>query len=255
MPVMGIESTAHTFGVGICDKGKIIANQKIMYPIKDKGMIPGKVADFHAKNVSLVIRNALKEAGLGIDDIGAIGYTKGPGLGPCLAIGQLAAKSLSNKYRIPLLPVNHAMGHIEVTKQAFKLKDPLILYVSGGNSQILGLLENPFRHYHVYGETFDIGIGNMIDSFARAAGLIPAWGSTVAKAAVGGKVHRHAVYGQGHGLHVYRAAYTRYKGPEGAFRQGCCILFAGNLFCNAVRGFGARPPAREKRGSLWSAEA
>ncbi len=187
MPVMGIESTAHTLGVGICDNGRIIANQKIMYPIKGKGMVPGKVADFHANHVRLVVSRALKEAKLGINDIEAIGYTKGPGLGPCLGVGQLMAKSLNQKYGIPLLPINHAMGHIEVTKQAFNLKDPLTLYVSGGNSQILGLVESPFRHYHVFGETFDIGIGNMIDSFARAAGLVPAWGSTVAKVAEGGK--------------------------------------------------------------------
>lgn len=187
MPVMGIESTAHTFGVGICDNGKILANQKMMYPIGGKGMVPGKVADFHAKNAARVIRNALREAGVSITGIDAIGYTKGPGLGPCLGIGQLVAKCLHQKYNIPLLPVNHAMGHIEVTKQAFGLKDPLILYVSGGNSQILGLVESPFRHYRVFGETFDIGIGNMIDSFARAAKLVPAWGSTVAKIAEGGR--------------------------------------------------------------------
>lgn len=187
MAILGIESTAHTFGVGICDKGRILANQKSMYPIKDKGMIPVKVAGFHMEHASSVIRGALIEAGLKPRDIEAIGYTKGPGLGPCLAVGQLAARFLSRKYRIPLMPVNHALGHIEVTKQAFRLKDPLVLYVSGGNSQILGLVEKPFRHYHVYGETFDVGIGNMIDSFARAAGLVPAWGSTVAKAAEGGK--------------------------------------------------------------------
>jgi len=187
MPVMGIESTAHTFGVGICENKKILANQKIQYPIKGKGMIPGKMADFHANNAARVIRMALKEAKLSITDIDAIGYTKGPGMGPCLSIGQLAAKSLHQKYGIPLLPINHAMGHIEVTKQAFNLEDPLILYVSGGNSQILGLVGSPFRHYHVFGETFDIGVGNMIDSFAREAKLVPAWGSTVAKVAEGGK--------------------------------------------------------------------
>jgi N6-L-threonylcarbamoyladenine synthase len=187
MAVLGIESTAHTFGAGICDKGKILANQKSMYPIKDTGMIPVKVAGFHMEHSASVIKAALDEAKINPRDIEAIGYTKGPGLGPCLAVGQLAAMFLSKKYRIPLMPVNHALGHIEVTKQAFRLKNPLVLYVSGGNSQILGLAEQPFRHYHVYGETFDIGIGNMIDSFARAARLVPAWGSTVAKAAEGGR--------------------------------------------------------------------
>jgi N6-L-threonylcarbamoyladenine synthase len=187
MSILGIESTAHTFGVGICKDGRILANQKIMYPITDKGLIPAKVADFHAKNAHKVVENSFEEAKLSIDNIEAIGYTKGPGLGPCLSIGQLVAKSLSQKYNIPLFPVNHAMGHIEVTRQSFNLKDPLVLYVSGGNSQILGILDNPFRHYHVYGETFDIGVGNMLDSFAREAGINPAWGSEVAKAAKNGR--------------------------------------------------------------------
>ncbi|HUC38570.1 MAG TPA: KEOPS complex N(6)-L-threonylcarbamoyladenine synthase Kae1 [Candidatus Acidoferrum sp.] len=187
MAILGIESTAHTFGVGICSNGKTLANQKSMYPIKDKGMIPIEVAGFHLRNAPSVIENALKEAGVGIKDIDAIGYTKGPGLGPCLEVGQVAAKFISKKYKIPILPVNHAIGHIEVTKQAFGIKDPLVLYVSGGNSQILGLAERPYRHYHVYGETFDIGIGNMLDSFARAAGIVPSWGSQVAKVAMHGR--------------------------------------------------------------------
>lgn len=187
MAVLGIESTAHTFGVGICDNGKIIANQKSMYPIKDNGMIPIKVAQFHIANKEKVIKSALAEAGLEIKDIHAIGYSMGPGLGPCLSVGFKVAKELSGKYGIPLMPVNHAMGHIEVTKQAFGVKDPLVLYVSGGNSQIVGLSDNPFKHYHVYGETFDIGIGNMLDTFARSAGIVPAWGSEVAKTARGGR--------------------------------------------------------------------
>ncbi len=187
MVTLGIESTAHTFGVGICDNGRIIANKKSMYPIKDKGMIPIVVAGFHMQNAPKVLKEALDEAGLRITDIDAIGYTKGPGLGPCLSVGLLAARFISKKYRIPLMPVNHAIGHIEVTKQAFGIRDPLVLYVSGGNSQILGLLSSPYRHYHVFGETFDIGVGNMLDNFAREARIVPAWGSQVAKVALDGK--------------------------------------------------------------------
>ncbi len=186
MAVLGIESTAHTFGAGICEKGRILANRKIMYPIWDKGLIPAKVAEFHAANTYKVIRGALTEAGLGVADISGIGYTKGPGLGPCLSVGMVAAKTIAVKNDIPLFPVNHAVGHIEVTKQAFHVKDPLVLYVSGGNSQIVALSDERFRHYMVYGETLDVGIGNMLDSFARAAGILPAWGSEVARAALGG---------------------------------------------------------------------
>lgn len=187
MYVLGIESSAHTFGVGIIKNGKILANERSMYPISDKGIIPAKVADFHAGNVRKTLKSAISAAGIGIDDISAVGYTKGPGIGSCLEIAQTAAKSISGRMHIPIFPVNHAAAHIEIAKHVSKMRDPLALYVSGGNSQILGLVNKPYRHYHVYGETFDIGIGNMLDTFARAAKLNPSWGSTVAKVAKGGK--------------------------------------------------------------------
>lgn len=187
MAVLGIESSAHTLGVGIVDNGKVLANERNMYHITDKGIIPSKVADFHAGNVRKTILGALKASGLGLDQIEAIGYTKGPGIGACLQIGQIAALSLSERYKLPLLPVNHAVAHIEITKGFFGLRDPLALYVSGGNSQILGAVNAPYRHYHIYGETFDIGIGNMLDTFAREAKLNPAWGSTIATVSQGGR--------------------------------------------------------------------
>ncbi|MDE1869283.1 MAG: tRNA (adenosine(37)-N6)-threonylcarbamoyltransferase complex transferase subunit TsaD [Candidatus Micrarchaeota archaeon] len=187
MPVMGIESSAHTLGVGIVHSGKVLANEKAMFRITDKGLIPSRVADFHSKNVGKVIRSALKSAGLKMSDIDAIGYTRGPGLGPCLRVGELVARSIHELLGIPLFAVNHAVAHIEITRTLSKVRDPLALYVSGGNSQIIGAIEDGFRHYHVYGETFDIGAGNMIDNFARAAKMKPAWGSTVAKVAEGGK--------------------------------------------------------------------
>ncbi len=186
MPVLGIESSAHTLGIGIVEKGKVLANERSMYKIGNKGIIPARVADFHAGNVRSTLLRALKTAKIDINDIEAVGYTKGPGLGACLEIGQVAAKSISDRYNIPLFPVNHAVAHIEVAKTIFKMNDPLALYVSGGNSQILALVDQPYRHYHVYGETFDIGVGNMLDTFARGAKLNPAWGSTVAKVAQGG---------------------------------------------------------------------
>ncbi len=186
MAVIGIESSAHTFGVGIVDDGKIISNFRSMYKISDRGLVPSKVADFHVENAGATINKALRSCDLYIDDIEAVGYTKGPGIGSCLRIGQIAARSLSLAHHIPIYPVNHAVAHVEITQHLSGAKDPLALYVSGGNSQIIGLDDMPFRHYRVYGETFDIGIGNMLDVFARSAGLKPAWGSTVAKAAMHG---------------------------------------------------------------------
>ena len=186
MPVLGIESSAHTMGIGIVDGGKVICNVKRMYRITDKGLIPSRVADFHSEGVGELLREALATAKMGLEDIEAVGYTKGPGLGGCLRVGQLSALALSKRLGVPIMPVNHAVAHIEVAKWCLRMKNPLALYVSGGNSQIIGLVEEPHRHYHIYGETFDVGVGNMIDNFARYAKLNPAWGSTVAKAAQGG---------------------------------------------------------------------
>jgi len=189
--VLGIESSAHTFGVGIVDNGKVIANEKEMYKITDKGIVPSRVADFHMGNAAKVIRRALHTAGLGIKDIEGIGYTMGPGIGTCLNVGMLAAKSLAYFLKVPIVPVNHAVAHIEIAKKFANMQDPIALYVSGGNSQILKLYKSEHGRgagrYRVLGETFDIGVGNMLDSFARSAGLNPAWGSTVAEKAKKGK--------------------------------------------------------------------
>ena len=187
MPVLGIESSAHTMGIGIVDRGKVLCNVRRMYRITDKGLIPARVADFHSEGVGELIAEALGRAKVGLEELEAVGYTKGPGMGGCLRVGQLAALTLSERLGIPVMPVNHAAAHIEIAKWYLKMRNPLALYVSGGNSQIIGLVGEPHRHYHIYGETFDVGVGNMIDNFARHAKLNPAWGSTVAKAAEGGR--------------------------------------------------------------------
>jgi N6-L-threonylcarbamoyladenine synthase len=187
MAVIGIESSAHTLGIGIVKEGRVLANVRRMYRITDKGIIPVKVSDFHANGLRATLAEALRKAHVTMEDIDAVGFTRGPGIGPCLRVGQLAAGALSLGCGIPLYAVNHGVAHIEIAKHLGRMRDPLAVYVSGGNSQILGLVEEPFRHYKVFGETFDIGVGNMLDNFARQAGLNPAWGSTVAQAAIGGR--------------------------------------------------------------------
>ncbi|MDE1761775.1 MAG: tRNA (adenosine(37)-N6)-threonylcarbamoyltransferase complex transferase subunit TsaD [Candidatus Micrarchaeota archaeon] len=186
MLVLGIESSAHTFGVGVVGAGRVMSNEKAMFPISDKGLIPSKVAETHVKNAPTVVQAALDAAGVRLSEVEGIGYTRGPGLGPCLQVGELTAKSLAQKLAVPIAQVNHGVAHIEVTRLLTKMRDPLALYVSGGNSQILKATAEPFRHYAILGETFDIGVGNMFDNFARGIGLNPAWGSTVGKMASGG---------------------------------------------------------------------
>ncbi len=185
MAIIGIESSAHTFGVGIIQNGEILANVKSMYKIGNKGMIPIEVSEHHIQNAADVIKLALDTAKITIKDLKGVGYTKGPGMGPCLQVGQLSAKTLSYRLKIPIAPVNHGVAHVEITKHTQKMKDPLALYVSGGNSQILVLDKNT-RKYRILGETFDMGLGNAIDNLARSLGLEHAWGSDVERLAKDG---------------------------------------------------------------------
>ncbi len=187
MLVLGIESSAHTFGAGISENRSIRANASRRYPIGAGGFVPSKLADFHAKAASRVISDAIMAAGASLQEIGAIGYTKGPGMGACLRIGQLCALSLAERLGVPVVPVNHALAHAEIARSMARFSDPLVLYVSGGNTQILARERHGAASiYRVYGETLDIGVGNMLDSFARSARIMPAWGSGVERASAGG---------------------------------------------------------------------
>ena len=97
-----------------------------------------------------------------------ISFSKGPGLGHCLRIGAVVARSLSTLLKIPIIGVNHCVAHVEIGKLTSGFKDPVTLYVSGANTQILAMASGRYR---VFGETLDIGVGNFLDSFGRVLGL------------------------------------------------------------------------------------
>ncbi len=165
---LGIESTAHTFGVGIVDeRGRILADVRAVYKPKEGGIIPTEAAEFMAKNARKTIEEALNQAGLDISDIDLISFSKGPGMQPQLRVGAVAARTLSLKNDIPIIGVNHAIAHLEIS-QLFGAKDPVMLYVSGGNTQVIAFSEGKFR---VFGETEDIGLGNFLDVIARDMGF------------------------------------------------------------------------------------
>lgn len=166
---LGIESTAHTFGVGIIDNhGNILANEKKQYVNEEgQGIKPYAVSQHHYKHAIGVLKQALDNANLKIKDIDVISFSQGPGLGPCLSVSAITARALSLKYNKPLVGVNHCVAHIEVAKTLLNIKDPLVIFTSGANTQIIVKDEN---RYKILGETLDIGIGNLFDSFARDLG-------------------------------------------------------------------------------------
>lgn len=167
MIVLGIESTAHTFGVGIVKDGKVIANVRSAYTTDKGGIIPMEAAKHHRKNAERTYQDALKEAKINEDKINSIAFSQGPGLAPCLIEGINFSKRISKKLNVPLVPVNHCVAHLEIG-QITKAKDPVMLYASGANTQVIAYEGGKYR---VFGETLDIGTGNFIDNFARYAGI------------------------------------------------------------------------------------
>lgn len=184
MRCVGIESSAHTIGVGVVDGRRIIANERSTFKPKYSGIHPRKAAEFLSKEFEPVFKKALKRSGLKLKDVELVAFTMGPGLGACLKIGLVGAKMLAQMLEIPIIGVNHAVAHIEVSKSLCGCRNPLVVYVSGGNTQIIILEE---RRYRVLGETLDIGLGNLIDSVGRSMGLKYAHGSVVEKLARRGK--------------------------------------------------------------------
>ncbi len=170
--VLGIESTAHTFGAAVASSQQpfILSNTRSVYRPKTGGIHPREAASHHAKTAPEVIRSALEEAGVTIKDIDAIAVALGPGLGPALRVGATIARALSVYYGKPLVPVNHAVAHIEIGRLTTCLDDPLVLYVSGGNTTVTTFAKGRYR---VFGETLDIALGNLLDTFAREVGIAP----------------------------------------------------------------------------------
>ena len=107
----------------------------------------------------------------GIDslaDIDCICFTKGPGMGAPLQAVSLVARTLSLMYNKPLVGVNHCVGHIEMGRTITGAQNPVVLYVSGGNTQVIAYSA---QRYRIFGETLDIAVGNCLDRFARVIGL------------------------------------------------------------------------------------
>ncbi len=170
--VLGIESTAHTFGVGIASTRPpyILASVKDTYVPETGGIHPREAAEHHVRVAAEVLRRALKVAGVSMNSVDAVAVALGPGLGPALRVGATIARGLAVYYSKPLVPVNHAVAHIEIGRLLTGLSSPVVLYVSGGNTMVAALAK---KRYRVFGETLDIALGNLLDTFARDAGLAP----------------------------------------------------------------------------------
>jgi N6-L-threonylcarbamoyladenine synthase len=187
--VLGIEGSANKVGVGIVrydppapyngtdddadnnNEGTyhVLANpRKTFVAETGQGFLPKETAWHHQRHVVALVRTALAEAQITPDLISAIAFTKGPGMGAPLQACGITARTLSVLWNVPLLAVNHCVGHIEMGRLCCGSANPTVLYVSGGNTQVLSYAN---QRYAIFGETIDVAVGNCLDRFARLIGL------------------------------------------------------------------------------------
>lgn len=168
---LGIETTAHTFGASVVeykdDKFSVLSNIRDMYKTEKGGLVPVMLSEHHVECFDRVITEALEKSPKNINDIQLISFSQGPGIGHALRIGSAVARALSLQLKIPMIGVNHCVAHQEISI-IYNAKDPVLLYASGANTQVIAYDGGKYR---VFGETLDTGIGNFLDTFARDLGL------------------------------------------------------------------------------------
>jgi N6-L-threonylcarbamoyladenine synthase len=170
---LGIEGTAHSIGVGIVKDMKgscqVLSNLIKTYRPKTGGIHPREAANHHAMYLADLLRESVQKSGVDFSEIDLVSFSQGPGLGPCLRTAATAARALALTLQKPLIGVNHCVAHLEIGRGTIpKCTDPVLLYVSGANTQVIAFAEGKYR---VFGETLDIGIGNCLDKFGRSIGM------------------------------------------------------------------------------------
>jgi len=167
--IIGVESTAHTFSLGLVSGGRVLGQVgKTYVPPAGRGIHPREAAEHHAKAAPQLFRKLIEEFNVSLGDVEAVAYSAGPGLGPALRVGAVFARALAIKLGVPLVPVHHGVAHVEIARYATGSCDPLVLLISGGHTVVAGFSDGRYR---VFGETLDVAIGNAIDMFAREVGL------------------------------------------------------------------------------------
>ena len=278
MRVLGIESTAHTASVGIVDEGaKVLAVASDMYRPPHGGIHPREAANHHVEVFPDLVRRAVEEAHVRPREIDAVAFSQGPGLGPCLRAGATVARMLSLAWDRPLVPVNHCVAHIEIARVLSGLEDPMLLYASGGNTQVVAYARGRYR---VLGETLDIGVGNFLDKlWIELGGSFPGGPALEREARLGSEllplpysVHGMDVAFSGmltatlalHAKGVSRAdlAYsvevttyamlTEITERALAHRRGTAVVLGGGVACNERLRAMVRSMVEERGGTMFA---
>ncbi|GAA5986612.1 hypothetical protein JCM10908_003823 [Rhodotorula pacifica] len=184
-PAQGLD--AAPTAIGDLATTSILSNIRHTYVTPPgEGFLPSDTARHHKRWIADVVEKALAEAGKTMQDVDVVCFTKGPGMGAPLQTVALVARTLALMYDKPLVGVNHCVGHIEMGRLITSSPSPIVLYVSGGNTQVIAYSQ---QRYRIFGETLDIAVGNCLDRFARIIGLSndPSPGANIEKEAKKGK--------------------------------------------------------------------
>lgn len=166
---IGCEGSANKLGIGVIrhtpTSTTILSNLRhTFHSPPGTGFLPKDTAAHHRAHFVSLALSSLREAGVNHKDVDCICFTQGPGMGAPLSSVAVAARTLALLWGKPLVGVNHCVGHIEMGREITGAQNPVVLYVSGGNSQVIAYAE---QRYRIFGETLDIAVGNCLDRFAR----------------------------------------------------------------------------------------
>lgn len=174
--ILGIESSCDDTSAAILEDGRVRSNVTASQAVHLRygGVVPELASRAHQQNIIPVVDKAIGDAGLTIDDIDAIAFTRGPGLLGSLLVGTSFAKGFALAKGIRMIDVNHLQAHVSahfIEEEGYTLpKFPfLCLLVSGGNSQIL--LVKDFMDMQIIGQTIDDAAGEAFDKCAKVMGL------------------------------------------------------------------------------------
>ncbi len=173
--ILAIESSCDETAAAVVKNGREVLsnviNTQIAIHTEYGGVVPEIASRKHIENINPVIKKALEDAGVTLDDIDAIGVTYGPGLVGALLVGVAEAKAIAFAKNKPLVGVHHIEGHISANYVENKELEPpfVALVVSGGHTHLVKV--NDYGEYEIIGRTRDDAAGEAFDKVARAIGL------------------------------------------------------------------------------------
>ena len=210
--ILAIESSCDETSVAIINNGKLLSNvvsTQIEVHRKYGGVMPEIASRLHAENIGVVLKEALEQANVKLEEVDAFAVTRGPGLIGALHVGLQCAKTLAMLYKKPLIPVHHLAGHIYANEFIEPLSFPLLaVVVSGGNSELV-IMEGPMK-FKVIGQTRDDAIGECYDKVARVLGLPYPGGLPIDQLAKEGH-HTYDLPTPLKGEHTYDLSYSGLK--------------------------------------------